>query len=256
MTKRSPSIQSLQKTIDIMARRSSSPQPPSRSQAPTPLQFVTVTHPAQARDKQTMKKIRQSVMHNYLDRAEQDPNSTDVRVSRNNPARKRKRNESSPEQTPPETADPTTLSEGLVGPRSTPSTSLMSTRSHSEVNFDSANDTSITGAHQEFAAWSDVVVRNIARTSSKPYDTFDSLIHQGGLVPRFAPVGSAYTGPIAPATSGATPHLDAFGSGPHFDNPALNVEMLKHRCKLQLQSPSVYHVADQYQAACSLARGH
>lgn len=54
---------------------------PATPRTKTPqLEFVTATNPKQFKDKDTMRQVRKTVMHSYLNKAEQDPDCQDVRV--------------------------------------------------------------------------------------------------------------------------------------------------------------------------------
>lgn len=65
-----------------MTRKRSDGSGPNQSRPdPSSFQWVNTTHPEQFKDKDKMKEIRGHVMNNYLQRAQQDPNSTDRRVT-------------------------------------------------------------------------------------------------------------------------------------------------------------------------------
>ncbi|PNS19760.1 Anaphase-promoting complex subunit 5 [Sphaceloma murrayae] len=60
---------------------------PPRTGAPSSFSFVTATNPQQFRERGTMRQVRQQVMYSYLNKAEQDPTTTDKRVTKKRPSR-------------------------------------------------------------------------------------------------------------------------------------------------------------------------
>ncbi|GAB7343163.1 hypothetical protein MBLNU457_1236t2 [Dothideomycetes sp. NU457] len=112
-----------------MTRKRSDGSSQDRSRPdPSPFQWVNTTHPEQFKDKDKMKEIRGHVMNNYLQRAQQDPESTDRRVlnKRRESQPTRKRPSKSQLDKPTFTVDPTVSgpNTGMPIPRSQPVSEL------------------------------------------------------------------------------------------------------------------------------------
>lgn len=186
--------------------------------------------PRQSVDKSTMRNLRSHVMNNYLQKEQQNPNSTDTRVRAIGPYRKRKRG------SPPSTSS-------LPQPGST------KTRSVPSSGDKATSKSIITGSEEEedlhhAAGQLDLVLAYRSESDTRRRGASKS-IHAANLVPE-TNLNLEHRVPWDISWPRLHPFLDRrlshnpFRVSPRFENPEIDVDSLKRTCMcLHLDSYAV-----------------
>ncbi|KAF1356956.1 hypothetical protein BDV97DRAFT_394823 [Delphinella strobiligena] len=176
--------------------------------------------PRQSVDKSTMRNLRSHVMNNYLQKEQQNPNSTDTRVRAIGPYRKRKRG------SPPSTSS-------LPQPGST------KTRSVPSSGDKATSKSIITGSEEEedlhhAAGQLDLVLAYRSESDTRRRGASKS-IHAANLVPE-TNLNLEHRVPWDISWPRLHPFLDRrlshnpFRVSPRFENPEIDVDSLKRTC--------------------------
>ncbi|KAF4549445.1 Hypothetical protein D9617_21g096660 [Elsinoe fawcettii] len=238
--------------------KNSKSTPPATSR---PFQFVTATNPEQFKDKDTMRQVRQTVMHTYLDKAELDPNCNDVRVTRkrvkpSNARHKRSASSLSAINTITSSAGPSRASPSVIPNAPAHSTNLTSDDQsyfdfERQDSYAASSVSSGTSFTQALPIYTNAEASSHAHTAitSPPLGTsssteelgqatdLDHLLygHDEGVlvqksnksreqIPYDIAYGHAYGLHLT------SPHADPFASMKPLVNEHINVELLKSNC--------------------------
>lgn len=234
-----------------MGDSSGSGPPTSSASGPPQLSFVTATSLDDFKNPQTMRQVRRAVMQTYLSRAENDPNSTDVRVKKKRQGSRNKKL-TSPAQSP-QLSQASSSSSALIDPL------LQSGRKDSRVEegpvplFDSGEPlwssnvplaSSRVQSGRSFSVVEDTfgtplvgVTSGSSTSSVAPLETLESgdvFGHDVSLVRR-RPLSeshvydAAYQTPYGLNIREVAP--DPFAASAPLTNSDINIEMLKANCE-------------------------
>lgn len=235
----------------IMGDSSGSGPPTSSASGPPQLSFVTATSLDDFKNPQTMRQVRRAVMQTYLSRAENDPNSTDVRVKKKRQGSRNKKL-ASPTQSP-DLSQASSSSSALIDPM------LQSGRKDSRVEdapnplynssepFWSSNVSiasnrpqsgrSLSAAEDAFSTPLMGVTSRSSAGSGTPLETAeaDDVFGQDASLVRRRPLSeshmfdTAYHTPYGLDVREAAP--DPFAAFAPLTNSDINIEMLKSNCE-------------------------
>ncbi|KAF2153078.1 hypothetical protein K461DRAFT_134568 [Myriangium duriaei CBS 260.36] len=231
----------------VMAGNNSRPGPPTSN--PPPLSFVTATSLSDFKKKDTMRQVRRAVMQTYLNKAENDPNSTDVRVTRKRTGSRNKK-ATSP-TTPPEASKPSSSSDTssqskrkdsridatpqpvIDPPESypTPGASSESSRAHSIRSLHVLEETHGPPVVPRSTPTAASSIASTTRFDTvEPDDVLDSdtaLVQRRCVAERQA-FDVAFGRPYGLHLREIVP--DPFAACQPLNNPDLNIELLKFNC--------------------------
>ncbi|KAK5123177.1 hypothetical protein LTR85_003375 [Meristemomyces frigidus] len=206
------------------------------------VRFFVVTHPDKLRDKSEMRKNRQHVMHDYLEKERMKPSSNDLRVNGAGQGRKRKRIDAKPAGTSSNPAAPTNIFRQDLA-RITPAASDHNTAG-SEGHLDSGDATeptigaAVTGDDGHRANVSRALARQ--RTSARVDDRAPLVTGISGRFRNYTYLGTAPEEvPFTPSRLGSS--LNAFDTWPTFSDPSVNVNELKWSCSRRFGSRGIAH---------------
>lgn len=236
-----------------MADSEPNDEPVGQPRPSSSFQWVTITDPQQAKDRDTMRNVRVHVMNNYLHKEQRNPHSTDARVH-NGSERKREHTASSTPQRQPERRHSTTQDAAVAGPFvwwSTPPASSNGDHTSSVSPREASASTSTT---LQCRAPVPPILTNYenASVSRRSSDTLSALVPR--RVMRFAdhiPYDMAFSRAYGLADPSA--RLDPFPTESRFVNCEIDVEDLKRNCKsISADSVLFIHLTDAYKAASTL----
>lgn len=220
------------------------------SESNSGLRFMVVEHPDQLKDKTQMRKNRVHVMHNYLAKEAQNPDSKDSRVQGQHKLNS-KRKQSRP-------GSLTTMSDSTTRKANAPSNIFRQDVSRLTpadcVQSSSSQDTpeqDINEAPSKSAKLSRPDRRPVASTAADRWHSASEVNRRGPLVDGIGGYfeNSRYMRAAiedVPLTF-TTPHpgdhlagnLEPFGSWPSFSDPAIDIYELKWKCSQRFGSKSL-----------------
>lgn len=218
-------------------------------------QFVTANNPDEFKKKDCMKRVRRAVMNDYLQKAEQDPTNTDVRVQRNHVAKNgiRRRRSTKTSRSSTRSYDPSVATAG-VSPELYPTPGSSSSGQPVSIpSSDFTDDTEDvvmavdTGA---IGTMNGLIGIDTGRSllPSLPEWSPESispqlLLADAALQPEsYAPYDAAYTSGYD--LNKFASHRDPFKAAPRLRNAYINVSNLKYKCKQASIPRALVHPAD------------
>lgn len=195
------------------------------------VRFFVVNHPDKLRDKGEMRKNRQHVMQDYLEKERMKPSSNDLRVNGAGQGRKRKRTEAMESQTSTNASAPAAIFRQDLA-RVTPAPSDHSTAaSEAHLEIDDAAAASLATATDNERRRADLL-RSLTRQGIS-----NGLEDKAPLVPgirgRFRNYGYLGTKleevPFPLDRRGGS--INPFNTWPSFSDPSVNVNQLKWSCE-------------------------